>query len=103
METDSSGNAIALVVQLQLADDGLWHLLIDGSTGSQSFPLAPATLIVRLWRNAERGILRGNIRLHGSNVVAPIQLNTQIETLLRVWLSQGGASPSNQQVPPGRV
>ena len=96
METDSSGNDIGLVVRLRLAADGLWYLSIDGTTGAQTIPLTPVTLIIRLRRSGASGVLRGSLRLHGGDVVAPIQLGSQIEALLYTWLSQGGAPPGNQ-------
>jgi hypothetical protein len=96
VDADPAGNYIALVVRLQLADDGLWYLYVDGTVGPQAVPLSPATLIIRLWRNGDTGVLRGSVRFQDSDLVAPIQTGAQIESLIRAWLSPGGTPPGVQ-------
>jgi len=51
MDPEPAGEYIALVVRLQTAADGTWHLYVIGADGSRSFPLAPLTLVIRLWRS----------------------------------------------------
>ena len=63
---------------------------VDGTIRSEPKPLVALTLIVRLWRAADTGILRGTIRLGDTDYWAPIQSNTQIEELARAWLSGAG-------------
>ena len=90
MDAEPAGEYIALVVRLQLAADGKWYIHVDGTSQPAAIPLAPATLVVRLWRSAGTGLLRGTIGLHGSNYWAPIQSNVQLEELTWAWLSIGG-------------
>jgi hypothetical protein len=92
METDSEGNYITVVVQLQLAADGTWHVSVTGTDSLEVIPLVPVMLVVRLWRAAGTDLLRGTVRLHGSDHWAPIQSNHQLETLVRAWLSSGGSA-----------
>jgi hypothetical protein len=89
VDAEPAGDYIALVVRLQAAADGMWYVHVDGTSQVASIPLAPATLVVRLWRSADTGLLRGTIGLHGSNYWAPIQSNLQLEELTRAWLSIG--------------
>jgi len=89
MESESTGAYIALVVQLRAATDGTWYVTIEGTHSAKAIPLVPLTLVVRLWRITDTEVLRGSIRLHGSDHWAPIQSNTQLEQLARAWLSAG--------------
>src|SRR5262245_45511010 len=91
MEPSSTGEYIALVVQLQAAADGTWRLLVDGADGMQIFPLLPLTLVIRLWRSSDRRLLRGVLRLGGNDRWAPFQSNAQLEELVRAWLLGGAA------------
>jgi hypothetical protein len=63
----------------------VWQIVIDGMHPLPPIALVPLTLIVRLWRS-EAGVLRGTVGLHGSPVWAPIQSNSQLQELARVWL-----------------
>ena len=96
MEPEPTGNYISLVVRLQMAADGKWYIYIDHTSTTQAIPLAPATLVVRLWRASAIGPLRGSIRLHGSDHWAPIQSNSQLEDLVRAWLSSGESGTKPQ-------
>jgi len=89
MESEPTGAYIALVVQLRAATDGTWYMTIEGTHSAKAIPLVPLTLVVRLWRITDTEVLRGSIRLHGSDHWAPIQSNTQLEQLARAWLSAG--------------
>ncbi len=89
MESEPTGNYIAVVVRLQMAADGRWYIYVDGTSTTQAIPLVPVTLVVRLWGASETGPLRGSIRLHGSDHWAPIQSNDQLEKLVRAWLLSG--------------
>jgi hypothetical protein len=91
VDADRADDYIALVVRLQTAADGTWHLSVDGTSGTAAIPLAPVTLVIRLWRGGSSGLLRGRIGLHGSDRWAPFQSNAQLEELVREWLLPGGA------------
>lgn len=98
MEAEPPGEYLALVVEIGVAADDRWYLTVDGTGPGlpASFPLRPATLVLRLWRTKATGTLRGSIRLRGSEEWAPIQSNGQLERLLRVWLadrSVNGTAP----------
>lgn len=84
-----SGEYISLVVRLQRATDGTWSIFADDAATTHVIPLAPMTLVVRLWRSGPEGILRGSIELQGLNRRAPIQSNSQLEELIRAWLLSG--------------
>ena len=86
MELLSSADDISLVVRLQVGSDGTWFVSIDGFGPSQTFPIKPITLVVRLRRIRKIGALRGSIRLHGSKHWAPLQTNSQLAELVRAWL-----------------
>jgi hypothetical protein len=86
MEPNPSGDYIAFVVQLRAAADGTWYIDIEGTHSATAIPLAPLTLVVRLWRISGTEVLRGSIRLPNSDHWAPLQTNTQIEKLVRAWL-----------------
>jgi hypothetical protein len=89
MESEPTGDYIAIVVQLRAATDGAWYVNIEGTQTAKGIPLAPLTLVVRLWRVSDTDLLRGSIRLHGSEQWVPIQSNIQLEALARAWLSSG--------------
>jgi hypothetical protein len=91
MEPSSSGEYIALVARLKAAADGSWQLYVDGAGGTQVFPLAPFTVVIRLWRSSDGRLLRGVIRLDGDDRWAPLQSNAQLEELVRAWLLGGAA------------
>lgn len=93
MDTEPAGEYIALVVRVQPNVDGTWYVYADGVNTAEAFPLVPITLVLRLWRSRATGVLRGGIQLHGSDSWVPIQSNTQIEELVRTWLSSGGPAP----------
>jgi hypothetical protein len=95
MDPEPAGEYIALVVRLQTAADGTWHLYVIGADGSRSFPLAPLTLVIRLWRSGVEGILRGTIRFDGDDNWAPIQTNAQLESLIHLWLFGGGSATTS--------
>ncbi|NTU83375.1 MAG: hypothetical protein HGA45_29065 [Chloroflexales bacterium] len=86
MQLTPTGDTIMLVVRLQPDDDGTWHLHLEGLEPELVLPLAPATLIVQLWRDSGSKLLRGTLRLHGTAHSATIQSNTQLIDLLRSWL-----------------
>jgi len=89
MEPEPSGEYIAFVAQLRTADDGSWYINIEGTHSATAIPLAPLTLVVRLWRMSDTQVLRGSIRLPNSEHWAPLQTNTQIEELVRACLVGG--------------
>jgi hypothetical protein len=101
---ESSGEYIALVVRLQANADGDWYVSVDGTTILDALPLRPLSLVVRLWRATNTGILRGNIRLLESDQWVPIQSNAQLEQLVQAWLlcdpglsqDEGGAPAAGQ-------
>jgi len=86
LEPTPSGDSIALVVRLQAAADGGWYLHVDGTNTLEAIPLAPATLIMHLWRASDTRVLRGTIQLCGTKHVAAIQGNAQLIELMRAWL-----------------
>ena len=90
MESEPTGDYIAIVVQLRMAADGTWYVHVEGTDKVEAIPLAPVMLVVRLWRANDTHLLRGTIRLHGSDHWAPIQSNAQLESLVRAWLFSGG-------------
>lgn len=87
---ESTGEYIGLVVRLQADADGAWVLAVDGTHGPLSLPLVPATLIVRLWRAEETGLLRGSVSLAGSDQWAPLHTNTTLIELVQAWLFNSG-------------
>ena len=89
LEPEPASGYTALVVRVQPATDGQWYIYVDGTKRVDPILLLPLTLVVRLWRAADTGLLRGRIQLHGSDQWVPIQSNTQLEDLLRAWLFGG--------------
>ena len=89
MESKQAGDYIAIVVQLRAAAGGNWYVDITGTHHPKALLLMPLTLIMRLWRTGDTQVLRGTIRLQGSDNWAPIQTNAQMEELLRAWLLSG--------------
>jgi len=87
MESEPTGHYIAIIVQLRAATDGKWYVDIEGTHSARAIPLIPLTLVVRLWRISDTEVLRGSIRLYGSDHWAPIQRNVRLEQLVRAWLS----------------
>jgi hypothetical protein len=73
-----------------MAADGTWYISVEGATAVEAIPLKPIILVVRLWRMSDTNLVRGTIRLHGSDHWAPIQSNHQLEALVRAWLSSSG-------------
>ena len=94
MEAEPPGEYLALVVQIGVADDDRWYLTVDGTEPGlpASFPLQPATLVLRLWRTKATGTLRGSVRLRDGEEWAPIQSNRQLEHLVRAWLAHGSGT-----------
>jgi hypothetical protein len=86
MGSEHAGDYSGLVVQLRASIDGTWYVDIEGTSSAKAIPLQPMTLVVRLWRASATDVLRGTIRLHGSEHWAPIQSNLQLEELVRAWL-----------------
>ena len=82
---ESAGEYLHLVINVQ-SDPGNCTLRIESAAGQERIALSPATLVIRLWRSTPTGILRGNISLHGTDSVAPIQTNARMEQLIRTWL-----------------
>lgn len=93
MTPGSTGEYIGLVARLQRAADGSWYVHVDGTNEITTIRLVPATLIIRLWRSSDTGVLRGTVQLHGSSYWAPIQSNAQLEELVRAWLLKDNLSP----------
>ena len=91
MDPPPEGSYIALVVRVEELQSGGWALVVDGSAGSHTIPLQPATFVLRLWRGADGHVLRGTIQLHGDDEPAPLQTNQRIEQLVRRWLLQPSA------------
>ena len=80
---------LALVVRLQPDRHGRWLVSVNGTATVPARPIPPTTLIVRLWRDGERGVLRGTLGLaHDETLLAPIQSNERLEALVRAWLSE---------------
>ena len=82
---------VACVLRLAPDRDGTWFVHLDGTDASWTVPLAPLTLIVRLWRIRSRGLLRGRIQSPGDEHWIPIQSNTDLEEFVRLWLLSGDA------------
>jgi len=97
VEQPLSGDYLALVLQLHPAADGTWQVSIVEPTTVQIVPLSPATVIMRLWRVAGTGVLRGTLRLQGTDICAPLQSNAQLEALVRAWLLSDGHPSEVQQ------
>ncbi|HZO27262.1 MAG TPA: hypothetical protein VFH48_14875 [Chloroflexota bacterium] len=90
--TDPSGEMLALVIRFGPDRHGQWSVSVDGTTTLPARPVPPTTLIVRLWRSGERGVLRGTLRLGDDEaILAPIQTNDRLEALVRAWLGEPGA------------
>jgi hypothetical protein len=85
VDTLDTDGYITLTVQL-VVDDSACSLRVDGLGDPQVIPLKPTTVAIRLWRNGDKGILRGTIRLHGTDFWAPLHSNTLLEQLVRAWL-----------------
>lgn len=85
---EGAGEYLTLVARLAATTDGSWRISVDGSR-TAGVPLAPATLVMRLWRNPQTGLLRGSVQLLGSDEWAPIQSNAGLERLVRSWLFEG--------------
>jgi hypothetical protein len=86
LEPTPIGDSIALVLRLHETADGQWLLHVEGTSMTETFRLAPATVIVQLWRSSNTKVLRGTIQLHGSQHTATVQGSTQLIELIRAWL-----------------
>lgn len=87
MEPASAGGYTALVIRLGVGGDGTWCVEFDDTRQSRVLPLTPAILVVRLWHAGNTGVVRGTIRLHGSEHWGPIQSNVQPAELMHAWLT----------------
>ena len=92
MEWTPIGDTTVLVVRLRAVADGTWSVHIDGSKTFSEIPLAPATLIVQLWRPAKEQVLRGTVELYGSHHRVAFQSGAQLMDLIRTWLLSDSAS-----------
>lgn len=89
--TDPSGEMLALVIRFAPDRHGQWSVSVDGTTTVAARPVPPTTLIVRLWKSGERGVLRGTLGLaEDETLLAPIQTNERLEALVRAWLAEPG-------------
>jgi len=86
MDLQPTGHYLVRVVRLRRATNGAWYLTVAGPDGSWSVPLAPLTLVVRLWQT-DSGLLRGTIHMPGTDLVVPIHSNANLEALVRVYLA----------------
>jgi hypothetical protein len=86
MPAATPGEYRGLVVRLGPGADGRWYVDVGGTSTAAAIPLAPATFVVRLWRIAATGELRGTIRLAGDEHTAPLRSNAELEGLVRAWL-----------------
>ena len=86
MELTSSGESLAVVVQLKQDAGGQWCVYVDGTDTHQALPLAPLTLVVQVWLAGEARVMRGNIQLYGTQHAAPVQSNGQLIELVQAWL-----------------
>jgi len=59
---------------------------LEGTHAPLDLPLAPLTLVVRVWRSSDSRLLRGQMQIHGSDFWVPIQSHAQLEQLIRTWL-----------------
>lgn len=84
--SEPAGEYITLVIRLQATSGDGWSVQVESDETAITLPLLPTTFVVRLWRSADTGVLRGTIQLHGTDYSAPIQSNDRIEALLRAWL-----------------
>ncbi len=84
VEAGPTGDYLTLVVGVRPGTDGTWYVYVAGTHTIPPISLKPATLIVRLSRSV--GMLRGTIQLEGTDFVAPIHTNRQLQALLRAWL-----------------
>lgn len=91
MDPTPEGSYIALVVRVEEMRGGSWSIAVDGSAGTLTLPLQPATFILRLWRAEDGQVIRGTIGLHGDENWAPLQTNVRIEQIMRHWLMGGGS------------
>lgn len=90
-DQETGDEYVALVLRMAPDRDGAWFVHLDGTDTSWTVPLAPLTLIVRLWRIRSRGLLRGRIQSPGDERWIPIQSNTDLEEFVRLWLLSGDA------------
>lgn len=90
MPSGTESEQIALVVRLAIDEQNAWHLHVDGTHGTDTWPLVPLMLIVRMHRY--NSVLRGTLRLN-DNTPIPIQIHTDIIALLQSWVG-GGAMGS---------
>lgn len=86
MPAATPGEYCGLVVRVGPGAGGRWYLDIGGTSTATAIPLAPATFVVRLWRIAATGEIRGTIRLAGDEHAAPLRSNAELEALVRAWL-----------------
>lgn len=89
METEPTGEYMAIVVRLRPGTDGTWYLDVEGTHSAKDIPVVPMTLVIRLWRPTGTNLLRGTIRLRDGDGWAPIQSNSRLEELVRDWLFGG--------------
>jgi hypothetical protein len=92
---EPDGDYTTLVVRLEPGTDGVWYVYVDGTQQLDPLPLKPVTLVIRLWQHTGTGLVRGSIRLYGSDQSAPIQSNARLEELVRAWLIPGGQPPGH--------
>lgn len=98
MEGDLSGEYCVYVVRIEPTVNGTWQVHVDGTLQQFTVPLQPLTLVVRVWRTHDTGVLRGTLRLRSTELVAPFQSNSALEQIIRSWLL--GEEPSVPPVDP---
>jgi hypothetical protein len=86
VEDEFAGEYSVYILHVHATADGTWVVQLDGTRDPITAPLQPLMLTMRLWHAHETGLLRGMIRLHGTDLVAPIQTNNQLEQIVRHWL-----------------
>ena len=81
----SADQYMALVVRVELDSSGDWVVVVASHTTRLTTHIAPATLVLRLWRSADGGVLRGTVGLAGTEHTVAVQTQTAALELLRAW------------------
>jgi hypothetical protein len=86
-ESEPGGSYLALVLRATVDADGRCRLQVTDARTAQRVSLVSGTLLVRLWRTSDDHLLRGTVRLNGTDLAAPFQSNAQLATLVQGWLA----------------
>lgn len=87
MDAEPGEGVTSLVVELFEDESRRWRVRVLGQGEPAIFPLAPLTLVLRLWRVPNSEAVRGSVSVDGSDEWAGFQYSDRLAVLVRDWLA----------------